>query len=99
MRFAIASALMILRDALHDASERLYSALGFSAAAVLAGPPYVLFTLIQQLQDRAAERVGSAPLLSGGQLLGILSLGLLFAGAILTYLASSAFAAALASRQ
>lgn len=91
---AIASALMILRDTLNDAGERFYSALGFSAAA-LAGPLYVIFTLVQQLQYRAAERAGSTPLSSGDQLLDILSLGLLFAGAVLTYLASAVFAAAL----
>jgi hypothetical protein len=94
----IASALMILRDTLKDAGERFYSALGF-AAAVLAGPSYIFFTLVQQLLYRAVERAGSAQLLSGDELPETLSLGMLFVGATLTYLASAAFAAALASCQ
>lgn len=91
---AVAGGLMILRDALKDAGERFYSALGFSAV-VLAGPPYVIFTLIQQLEYRAAERIGSTQLPSGPEPLDTLSLGLLFVGAVLIYLATAAFAAAL----
>jgi hypothetical protein len=91
---AVASALMILRDALVHAGERFYSALGFSAAA-LAGPPYVIFTLVQQLLYRTAERAGSAQPQSESQFLDSLSLGLLFTGAVLTYVASAAFAASL----
>jgi hypothetical protein len=95
---AVASAFMILRDALHDVGERFYSALGF-AATVLAAPPYVVFTLTQQLQHRAAERAGSAQLATEGQFVDALSLGLLLSGAILIYLATASFAAALASCQ
>ena len=90
----MAGGLMVLRDALGAAGERFYSGIGF-AAIVLAGPLYVIFTIIQQLAYRAAERVGSGQRPAGSELLDTLSVGLLFPGAVLTYLASAAFAASL----
>jgi hypothetical protein len=89
---AVAGALMILRDALSDAGERFYSSVGF-AATVLAGPLYAIFTVVQHLEYRAAEREGFEQLPPEFRLLHSVSLGLLFTGAVLSYIATGAFAA------
>jgi hypothetical protein len=91
---AVAGALLVLREALRGAGERLFSALG-SAAISIAAPLYVVFCAVQFGVYRAAERSGPE---RGAEMTSLddLSLVLLFVGVILTYLATAAVAAALA---
>jgi hypothetical protein len=90
----VAAGLILLRQALRDAGERLYSTLGL-AAILLASPLYVVFTAVQLGSYRALERGGSGPQAPGMPMLDELSLILLFFGVLLTYLAVAAFATAL----
>lgn len=92
---AIAGGLLVLRDALSRAGECLLSALG-GAAITIATPLYILFSAVQLGVYRAVERVGSDEGAAGTVSLDELSLVLLFVGVMLTYLATAAFAAALA---
>jgi hypothetical protein len=95
---AIAGGLVLLREALSKAGERFYSALGF-AAIMLAGPLYAIFAAIQLGFFRAIERAGPGQESPGISSLDELSLILIYVGAVLTYLATAAFAAALGRTQ
>jgi hypothetical protein len=95
---AMATALIVLKEALYEAGERFHATLGF-AAILIAGPLYVLFTAMQLLEYRALESVASGALPPEISLMDKLSLILLYFGAALTYLATAAFAAALGSLQ
>jgi hypothetical protein len=95
----IAGALIVggfvaLKEALTAAGGHPHSTLGF-AATMLAGPTSVIFATIQIHSYRAMERAGSgqeAPWIAS---LDELSILLLFFGAMLSYVAAAAFAAAL----
>jgi hypothetical protein len=89
---AIAGGFALLRETLCDAGERFYSMLGF-AAIMLASPLYVIFAATQYQVYRTIAGSGSLP--PGMDSLDELSLILLFVGALLSYLATAAFATAL----
>jgi hypothetical protein len=92
---AIASALLVLRDALIGAGERLFSTLS-AAAILLASPLYIIFCLVQLLLYRTIERLGPDQAAVEMRSLDDLSIGILFVGVMLTYLATTAAAAAMA---
>jgi len=91
---AIAGALLVLRDALIGAGERLFSTLS-STAISLATPLYIIFCAVQLLVYRAIEHSGPDQGAAEMRSLDQLSIGLLFIGVMLTYLATAAAAAAL----
>lgn len=90
----IAGGLVVLRQALSEAGERFYSTLGF-AAIIFAFPLYAIFTSISLIEYRAIERAVSQQANSTNPMLDEMSLVALFFGAVLTYLATASFAAAL----
>lgn len=91
----IVGGFAVLREALNGAGECLFSTLG-STAILLATPLYIVFCAVQLAVYRGIERVGSAQVVAEIASLDELSLVLLFVGVMLTYLATAAFAAALA---
>ncbi len=96
----VAAGLFVLKEALADAGERFNATLGLAAAA-LACPLYVGFALIQHI-DYAAVEIGWswAASVDGTRReltpLDALSMATLFFGGALTYIATAAFARALA---
>ncbi len=95
---AVAGALMLLAESLREAGERFHSGLGL-AAIVMAGPLYVLFAAMQLLEYRTLASNGASEMTPELALLDQLSLLLLFFGALLTYLATAAFAASMGRAQ
>jgi len=92
---SIAGGMVVLRQALSDAGERFYSALGF-AAIMMGGPLYAVFAAIQLTESRSVAlgtTLQSAPWIGW---MDELSIFVLFAGVVLTYLAIAAFSTALA---
>jgi hypothetical protein len=92
---AIAGGLLVLREALSGAGERLFSTL-CSVAIVFATPLYIVFCAVQLGVYRAVERAGSEQAVAEITSLDEVSLILLFVGVMLTYLATAAAALALA---
>jgi hypothetical protein len=91
---AVGGGLIVLREALSEQGERLYSTLGF-AAIVMASPIYLIWASIaldySSWRLHAGNQHVSPEMLS----LAIWSEILLFAGGLLTYLSTAAFAASL----
>ncbi len=96
MAIAVAGGFVVLREALSEAGERLYSTLGF-AATLLAGPLYLVWLAFAIGAYVAKVRDGQAPdsIVSLNDVLDIL----LFLAGAMTYLATAAFAAALGRTQ
>ena len=92
--------LLVLKEALVGAGERLYAALG-GAAAAIASPLVVVFALIQRI-DYVAEDLGWSWAVTVASArheltaLDALSIAALFFGGALTYVATLAFARSLA---
>ena len=84
------SGFVVVKDALNDAGERLYSTLGL-AATMLAGPAYLIWSIYAIGFSVAKVRDGQVPaaFVALGDTLDVL----LFVGGLLTYLATAAFAA------
>lgn len=95
---AVAGGLVVLRDSLSEAGERLYSTLGF-AATLLASPLYLIWASILLNVYAAKERAGSGPVPPAIISLAEWSDVLLFFGGVLTYLATAAFAVSLGRTQ
>jgi hypothetical protein len=91
---AVAGGLVILKEALSDAGERLYSTLGF-AALMIATPLYLVWATIMLSGYRAMAQATSGEVPSWLRLLSDPSDILLFFGGLLTYLATAAFAASM----
>jgi hypothetical protein len=97
----VGSGLLVLRQSLASAGETLWSTLG-AAAATWATPLYVAFTLIQRC-DYVADLQGwswaAAVMHPWHELtaLDAFSMAALFFAGLLTYVATAAFAAALAA--
>src|SRR5437667_7391439 len=92
MATAIAGGFVVLREALSEAGERFYATLGF-AAIMLSGPLYLIWNTFAFGVFFAKEHAGEVPqaLHSLGDTFDVL----LDLGAVLTYLATAAFAASL----
>lgn len=96
----VGGGLMVLKEALAAAGERVYAAVGL-AAIVLASPLYVMFALIQRIDYVATELGWSWAGAVEGALheltaLDAFSMAALFFAGALTYIATAAFALALA---
>jgi hypothetical protein len=96
----VCAGLLLLKEALASAGDRLNAALGLAAIGI-ATPLYVAFALIQRVDYVAAELGWSwAQAASSGQheltALDALSMAALFFGGALTYIATAAFAGGLA---
>jgi len=89
---AVAIAFVVLKDALVDAGERIYSLLG-SATNVFAGAAYMIWLTIYV--SVYAERVRETQLPADIVLLVNMSDVLLFVACVLTYLTTAGFAASL----
>ena len=87
----VASAFVALKEALHDAGERLYSTVGF-AAGILAGAAY-LVSISMSLANTIATLPATAETPAGW--LSALYSALEFVACVLTYIATAAFAASL----
>jgi hypothetical protein len=89
---AVSGGFVMLKDALSEAGERVYSTLGF-AAAILAGAAYLIWMsfLIGSYVVKVRDGQVPAAVVSLGDVLDIL----LDVACLLTYLATAAFAAAL----
>jgi hypothetical protein len=89
---AVTAAFILLKEALGDAGERLYSTLGF-AAALPGGGAYLTWFSFQVGVSATKVRSGqvSPAILAMNDLFDVL----LFAACVLTYLATAAFAASL----
>jgi len=87
---AVSGGFVVLKDALSEAGERSYSTLGF-AAMMLAGPAFLIFMSFALGAYVVKVRAGQVPpaIVSLGDVLEIL----LFVACVLTYLATTAFAA------
>jgi hypothetical protein len=86
----VASAFVVLKDALYEAGERFYSSLGF-AASILAGTAYFVCNSMSVAANFAAMHGAEPP----PQVLGNLFSVLEFVACVLTYIATAAFATAL----
>ena len=88
----VASAFVVLKDALSDAGERFFSTIGF-AASVPAGMAYLFCTSMSAAYTVASMQgnAASAPAVLGA-LYGVLE----FAACVLTYTTTAAFATSLA---
>ncbi len=91
---AIASGLVVLREALSEAGERFYSTLGFTAI-VLGTPLYLVWATVMLGIYRALDRVGSGEPPPWIRWVSDPSDILLFFGGALTYAATAAFAMSL----
>lgn len=91
---AVGGGLVLLKEALSEAGERLYSALGL-AAIVMASPIYLVWATIalEYFSQKIYANNGQAP--PAIMSLAIWSEILLFTGGLLTYVATAAFTAAL----
>lgn len=87
---AIGGGFIMLRRGLSEAGDQFHSSVGF-AAIILATTPYVVFAGIQLYLSYAVNRTASASGLPHMVSLDEMSTMLLFAGVLLTYLATSAF--------
>jgi hypothetical protein len=89
---AIAGGFVVLREALSEAGERFYGTLGF-AAIMLSGPLYLIWNTFAFGAFFGKEHAGEVPaaIISLRDTLDVL----LDLGAVLTYLATAAFAASL----
>lgn len=92
MATAIAGGFVVLREALCEAGERCYSALGFTAI-MLSSPLYLIWNTLFFGIYFGKEHAGHTPdaIVSLGDTLDVL----LDLGVVLTYLATAAFAASL----
>lgn len=92
MATAIAGGCLVLREALSEAGERFYATLGF-AAIMLSGPLYLIWNTFAFGAFFGKEHAGEVPaaIVSLRDTLDVL----LDLGAVLTYLATAAFAASL----
>jgi hypothetical protein len=96
----VGAGLLLLKEALGGAGERLHASAGL-AAIVLATPLYVAFALIQRVDD-VSEELGYtwAASVSGSlrelTALDAFAMAALFFGGALTYVATAAFAGGLA---
>jgi hypothetical protein len=92
MATAIAGGFVVLREALSEAGERFYATLGF-AAIMLSGPLYLIWNTFAFGAFIGKEHAGEVPaaIVSLRDTLDVL----LDLGAVLTYLATAAFAASL----
>ena len=88
----VASAFVVLKEALHDAGERLYSTVGF-AASVPAGVAYLFCTSMSVAYTNVSMRGDATPTPA---LLGDLYSMLEFVACVLTYITTAAFATSLA---
>ena len=92
MATGVTGGFVVLREALSEAGERFYATLGF-AAIILSGPLYLIWNTFAFATFFGKEHAGEVPA-------AIVSLRdmtdvLLFVAALLTYLATLAFAASL----
>jgi hypothetical protein len=87
---AVTFAFIVVEKLLSDADERFYSTLGY-AANILAGAAYLVWTSFQT--GAYVEKVHSGQMSPAVVALGNVFDILLFAGCVLTYLATAAFAA------
>jgi hypothetical protein len=92
---AVGAGFVLLRDALREAGERFYSSLGF-AAAIMASPTYLIWASIALQYTSVKLHAGGAQVPPAILSLAIWSEVLLFAGGLLTYIATAAFSASLA---
>src|SRR6266404_7877654 len=92
MATAITGGFVVLREALSEAGERFYATLGFGAI-MLSGPLYLLWNTFAFAAFFGKEHAGEMPaaIVSLRDMLDLL----LFVAALLTYLATVAFAASL----
>lgn len=88
----VAGAFVVLKDALHDAGERLYSTVGF-AASVSAGVAYLFCTSMSAGRTIGMMNGDTTP---PPAVLGYLYSVLEFAACVLTYITTAAFATSLA---
>ena len=88
----VASAFVVLKDALHDAGEPLYSTVGF-AASVPAGVAYLFCTSMSAGRSIASMNGDATP--TPALLVDMYSV-LEFAACVLTYIATAAFATSFA---
>jgi hypothetical protein len=91
---AVGGGLIVLREALSEQGERLYSTLGF-AAIVMASPIYLIWASIALDYTSWKLHAGNQHVPPEMLSLAIWSEILLFAGGLLTYLSTAAFAASL----
>jgi len=92
MAMAVATAFMVLKDALSEAGERMYSMLGF-ATNIFAGAAYMVWLTIYLAAFDVKVREGKlspeiVPLIN-------MSDTLLFVACVLTYLTTASFAASM----
>jgi len=89
---AVASAFIVLKEALTEAGERLYSTLGF-ATNLFAGAVYLVWLCMQIGVFDMKVRDGQVPpmIISLSNMLDIL----LFVGCVLTYITTAGFAASM----
>jgi hypothetical protein len=92
MAIAVAGGFVVLKEALSEAGERFYSALGF-AAIILAGPLYLMWNTFVFGAYFAKEHAGQIPPAFLSLQIGLDIL--LILGCALTYVATAAFAASL----
>jgi len=85
----VSAGFIVLKDALSEAGERIYSTLGF-AAAIFGGSAYLVWVTAELGAHVAEVRDGQMPtaIVSLGDVFGIV----LFVAGVLTYLATAAFA-------
>jgi hypothetical protein len=89
----VGGGLMMLREALAVAGERLWSALGWAAAAI-ATPAYLTWCAIVMASWLARDHPVAGQIALQASPLGLASDVLLFFGGLLTYVATAAFAVA-----
>jgi hypothetical protein len=89
---AVTSAFIVLKEALREAGERLYTTVGF-AANILAGAGYLVWLTLHVGVYDVKVRDGQVPP-AIGSLANIFDT-LLFAACVLTYFAAAAYAAAM----
>jgi len=89
---AVAGGFVVLKEALSEAGERIYSTIGF-AANIFAGAAYLVWLTLQVGLYVVKVRDGQVPpeIVSLANVFDIL----LFAACVLTYLTTAAFAAAM----
>ena len=92
MATAITAGFVVLKEALSEAGERFYSTLGF-AVIMLSGSLYLIWNTFAFATFFGKEHTGEVPaaIVSLRDMLDVL----LFVAALLTYLATAAFAASL----